>query len=58
MFLFVSEILNVSRDATSSEIKKSFLIMAKQYHPDVNDSAEAAKKFSEINEAYETLNDE
>ena len=32
--------------------------MARQYHPDVNDSKNAAKKFAEISEAYETLGDE
>ena len=28
---------------------------AKQFHPDVNKSADAPLKFSKINEAYETL---
>jgi curved DNA-binding protein len=32
--------------------------MAKQYHPDVNKSAEAKEKFSAINNAYETLSDD
>jgi DnaJ-class molecular chaperone len=32
--------------------------LAKKYHPDVNKTKEAKNKFSEINEAYETLNDE
>ena len=31
---------------------------AKQYHPDVNKAADAPKKFSQINEAYETLQNE
>lgn len=32
--------------------------MAKKYHPDVNSAPTAAKKFAQINEAYETLGDE
>ena len=32
--------------------------MAKKYHPDLNPSKDASKKFAEINEAYETLGDE
>jgi molecular chaperone DnaJ len=33
------------------------LTLAKKYHPDVNKNKDAAKIFSEINEAYETLGD-
>lgn len=52
------EILNVSRDATQDEIKKSFRILAKKYHPDLNpNNKEAEQKFKEINEAYEVLSD-
>lgn len=32
--------------------------MAKKYHPDINKTKQAADKFSSINEAYETLNNE
>ena len=32
--------------------------MAKKYHPDVNKTKEAATKFSQINDAYETLSDD
>ena len=52
------EILGVSEDATQDEIKRSFLILAKKYHPDMNKSKDAKNKFSEINEAYTTLGDE
>jgi DnaJ-class molecular chaperone len=34
------------------------LSLARQYHPDVNSSAEAKRVFSEINEAHQTLGDE
>jgi DnaJ-class molecular chaperone len=36
----------------------AFLTLAKKYHPDINDSPDAKVKFSEINEAYETLIDQ
>lgn len=53
------EILNVKKDATANEIKKSFKKLAKQYHPDRNpNNKEAEEKFKEINEAYEILGDE
>ena len=37
------EILNISPDATKSEIKKQYKKLAKMYHPDVNSSLEAEK---------------
>lgn len=56
LYAFV-EILGVTSAASDKEIKRAFLLKAKQYHPDVNQSAEAPKKFAQINEAYETLGD-
>lgn len=51
-------ILNVRTSASEDEIKLSFRALAKRYHPDVNpDNAEAAKRFSDINEAYNVLVD-
>lgn len=47
------DILGVSRNASSSDIKKAYYKLAKQYHPDVNKSPEASKKFQEVSEAYE-----
>jgi molecular chaperone DnaJ len=32
--------------------------LAKKYHPDVNSAKDAKNKFSDINEAYETLGNE
>lgn len=54
------QILNVSRNATSQDIKKAFRRLALQYHPDRNPEnvREAGEKFKEINEAYEVLSDE
>ena len=47
--------LGVTAAASDKEIKKAFLLKAKQYHPDVNKAKDAPKKFAQINEAYETL---
>jgi len=52
------ETLNVSENATQSEIKKAYRTLAKKYHPDMNKDPEAEDKFKEINAAYEVLGDE
>lgn len=52
------EVLGVSRTATADEIKRAYRRLARQYHPDVNSSADAEERFKEINEAYEVLGDE
>lgn len=50
-------ILGVDKNATESEIKKAYRKLARQYHPDVNPSEEAAEKFRDIALAQETLLD-
>ncbi|MAS95938.1 MAG: molecular chaperone DnaJ [Verrucomicrobiales bacterium] len=53
------EVLEVSRDADSTTIKKSYRKLAIQYHPDKNpDDHEAEEKFKELGEAYEVLMDD
>lgn len=50
------QILGVATNASQDEIKKSYLKLARQYHPDRNPGdKEAAKKFAWITEAYRVL---
>jgi molecular chaperone DnaJ len=52
------EVLGVSKDASSDDLKKAYRKLAKQYHPDMNPGDKTAEtKFKEVNEAYEVLND-
>lgn len=50
-------ILGVSKDASDAEIKKAYRKLARKYHPDVNDTAEAAELFREASVAHEVLTD-
>jgi DnaJ-class molecular chaperone len=47
------EVLGVKRTSSSQEIRKTFKLLAKEWHPDKNNDPEAATKFVEITEAYE-----
>ena len=49
--------LGVQKSATAADIKKAYRRLARQYHPDVNTSADASRKFKELNEANEVLSD-
>ena len=50
-------VLGLSEDATDAQIKKAYRSLARKWHPDHNqgNADQAAKKFMEIQEAYETL---
>jgi curved DNA-binding protein len=50
-------LLGVEPGATTAQIKSAYRKLAKQYHPDLNSSPDAAGKFREITEAYDTLTD-
>lgn len=49
------EVLGISRGSGADEIKKAYRGLARQYHPDINQSPDAEDRFKEINEAYEIL---
>lgn len=53
------ELLEITRSADKSSIKKAYRVQAMKYHPDKNpDDKEAEEKFKAINEAYQVLSDE
>jgi len=49
------DILGVSKDASKTDIKKSYRKLANKYHPDKGGDSE---KFKEINQAYQVLSDD
>lgn len=51
------KIMEVARDATQDEIKRSYRKLARKYHPDVSKAADAEARFKELGEAYEVLKD-
>ena len=51
-------LLGVSPNATEAEIKRAYLSLAREHHPDANDGdAVSEEHFKKINLAYETLRD-
>ncbi len=53
------EILEITKDADKSTIKKAYRAMAKKYHPDKNPGdKEAEHNFKLCNEAYQVLSDD
>ena len=52
------EVLGVAKDADAKTIKRAFLKLARELHPDVNQEPDAEERFKEVNEAYSVLSDE
>jgi DnaJ-class molecular chaperone len=58
MALDLYQRLGLKRGASEAEIKKAYRSLAKQLHPDRNkDNPDAARRFSEITNAYDLLTD-
>jgi molecular chaperone DnaJ len=52
------EVLEVARDATEDDLKKSYRRLAMKYHPDRNQGDKQAEaRFKDVNEAYDVLKD-
>ncbi len=51
------EVLGLSKNASTDEIRKAYRTLARKFHPDVNKESGAEAKFKEINEAYQVLSD-
>jgi DnaJ-class molecular chaperone len=49
--------LQLNKDASMDEIRKSFRTLALKYHPDKNKDEGSKEKFMKIVEAYEVLSD-
>ncbi|KAK4686262.1 molecular chaperone DnaJ, partial [Tremellales sp. Uapishka_1] len=52
------KVLGVAKDATSSDIKKTYYQLAKKWHPDTNKDKGANERFLEIQNAYDILSDD
>lgn len=49
------EVLGVPRDADTETIRRAFHAAAREFHPDVSESADAERRFRELAEAYAVL---
>ena len=56
------QVLGVSRDASTEEIKKAYRTLSRKYHPDANinnpNKAEAEEKFKQVQQAYKQIREE
>ncbi|PWJ42777.1 DnaJ domain-containing protein [Sediminitomix flava] len=54
------DILGIEQSASQKDIRKAYLKLAKQFHPDTNETStsDTEEEFIKIKDAYETLSDE
>ena len=52
------EVLGVPKSASTAAIKKAYLTLVKQFHPDTNKDPTAKDKFVEVQAAYDILSDD
>lgn len=52
------ETLGLKPQADAKQIKVAYYEKSKKYHPDMNQSPDAAVKFQQVNAAYEVLSNE
>ena len=58
MFKDYYRVMGVEPQATQEEIKKAYRVLAKEYHPDTNNSDPGKEDlFKEVSEAYHVLGD-
>lgn len=50
--------LGLKKGASAAEIKKAYIKLAREYHPDKNSAPTAKERFTDVSEAYQTLSDE
>jgi curved DNA-binding protein len=51
------EVMDVARDATQDEVKRSYRKLSRKYHPDVSSEEHAEERFKDVGEAYAVLKD-
>jgi len=51
------EVLQVSAKASPEVVQAAYRVLARLYHPDVNDSPNAARMMRQVNAAYRVLSD-
>ena len=52
------KVLEVARDASADDIKKSYRKLARRFHPDVSKEPQAEERFKQVQEAYEKIKKE
>jgi curved DNA-binding protein CbpA len=50
-------VLGVSRDCSSADVRRAYLVKARDLHPDKNPSSDAKEQFQALSRAYQVLSD-